>query len=72
MIYTTNPIESYNRGIRKISKTKGAFSSDDALMKLLYLATVDITKKWTKKRRNWTKIIGQLAIYFEERLADYL
>ena len=72
MIYTTNPIESYNRGIRKISKTKGAFSSDDALMKLLYLATVDITKKWTKKRRNWTKIIGQLAIYFEERLGDYL
>lgn len=72
LIYTTNPIESYNRGIRKISKTKGAFTSDEALMKLLYLATVDITKKWSQRHRSWRIIIGQLAIYFEDRLAQYL
>ena len=72
LIYTTNPIESYNRGVRKISKTKGAFSSDDALMKLLYLATIDITRKWTQRHRSWTRIIGQLAVYFDERLAGYL
>jgi putative transposase len=72
LIYTTNPIESYNRSVRKISKTKGSFSCDDALSKILYLVTIDVTKKWTQKHRDWTSIIGQLAIYFEDRLAGYI
>jgi putative transposase len=72
LIYTTNPIESYNRSVRKISKTKGSFSCDDALAKILYLVTIDVTKKWTQKHRDWISIIGQLAIYFEDRLSGYI
>lgn len=72
LIYTTNPIESYNRAIRKVSKTKGSFSSDDALIKILYLVTQDVSRKWDKMHRDWNKIIGQLAIYFADRLSGYI
>lgn len=72
LIYTTNPIESYNRSVRKVSKTKGSFSSDEALIKILYLVTMDVSKKWNQKRRDWNKIIGQLAIYFADRLSAYI
>lgn len=69
MIYTTNTIEGYHRQIRKVTKTKGAFTSDMALLKLMYLATQNIQKKWTMPLQNWGITISQLSIIFgEERL----
>lgn len=68
MIYTTNAIESFNRQLRKVTKSKSVFPTDDALMKMLYLSMMDITKKWTMRYRDWAKIIGQLYICFEDRI----
>lgn len=68
LIYTTNPIEGYHRQIRKITKTKGAFSSEMALLKLVYLATMRIQEKWTSPIPNWGLTIQQLAIRFEGRI----
>lgn len=68
LIYTTNIIESYNRQLRKVIKTKSVFPNDDAVYKMLFLATTNITKKWTMPIRNWANIINQLAIHFEGRL----
>lgn len=51
LIYTTNSIENFNRGLRKVTKSKSVFPSDDALLKMLYLAIIDITKKWTGAAR---------------------
>ena len=68
LIYTTNAIEGFNRQLRKVTKSKTVFPSDDSLLKMLYLATMDITKKWTGRRRDWSQIRAQLGIYFEERL----
>ena len=68
LIYTTNAIEGFNRQLRKVTKSKTVFPSDDSLLKMLYLATMDITKKWTGRRRDWAQIRAQLEIYFEERL----
>lgn len=70
LIYTTNPIESYNRQLRKVTKSKGMFPTDDALHKSLYLVTMDISEKWTQKARNWAQILDQLTIHFEERLTS--
>ena len=68
LIYTTNPIEGFHRQVRKYTKSKGAFSSDMALFKLLYSAIMQIKKKWTMPVRNWAMTISQLDIYFENRL----
>lgn len=68
LIYTTNAVEGYHRQIRKVTKTKGAFSSDMALQKLVYLATKNIEKKWTTPLQNWALTVQQLAIKFEDRL----
>ena len=68
LIYTTNPVESFNSKIRKITKTKGSFPTEDALFKLLYLAIVDIEKKWTMSIQNWGTIYAQLFIHFEDRI----
>lgn len=68
LIYTTNAIEGYNRQLRKVTKNKGSFPSDTALFKMLYLATVDITHKWTGKRKDWGEIHNQLSVFFAERL----
>ena len=68
LIYTTNAIEGFNRQLRKVTKSKTVFPSDDSLLKMLYLATMDITKKWTDHRQDWGQIHSQLEIYFEERL----
>jgi transposase-like protein len=57
MIYTTNQIENFNRQLRKVSKSRTIFPTDDSLFKLLYLATIDITKKWSGRNRDWNKII---------------
>jgi putative transposase len=67
LIYTTNSIEGYNRQLRKVTKTKGAFPSDDAARKLLFLVNRDITKKWTAPVANWARIRNQLAIRFAGR-----
>jgi putative transposase len=71
LIYTTNAIEGFNRQLRKVTKSKTIFPSDDSLLKMLYLATMDITKKWTGHRQDWGIIHSQLEIYFEERLSGY-
>lgn len=71
LIYTTNAIEGFNRQLRKVTKSKTIFPSDDSLLKMLYLAMMDITKKWTGHRKDWGVIHSQLEIYFEERLEDY-
>ena len=71
LIYTTNTIEGFNRQLRKVTKNKTIFPNDDSLLKMLYLATMDITKKWTGRRRDWPEIRAQLEIYFEERLAEW-
>jgi transposase-like protein len=67
-IYTTNPIEGMHRQIRKITKSKGAFSSEQALMKLMFLIIKDISKKWTMPVQNWGLTISQLYIKFGDRL----
>ena len=68
LIYTTNAVEGYHRQIRKVTKTKGAFPSDMALLKLVYLATKNIEKKWTSPLQNWSLTVQQLAIKFGDRL----
>ena len=68
LIYTTNAVEGYHRQIRKVTKTKGAFSSDMALLKLVYLATRNIEKKWTSPLQNWALTVQQLSIKFGDRL----
>ena len=70
LIYTTNAIENFNRGLRKVTKSKAVFPTDDALLKMLYLAMMDITKKWTGRRKDWGVIHSQLEIFFEGRLPD--
>ena len=69
LIYTTNAIEGFNRQLRKVTKAKTVFPSDDSLLKMLYLAMMDITKKWTGHRQDWGQIHSQLEIFFEERLS---
>ena len=68
LIYTTNAIESLNRSIRKYTKSKGSFPSDEALMKNLYLSLNVITERWTSRVRNWNLIINELSIIFEGRV----
>lgn len=68
LIYTTNTIEGFHRQIRKVTKTKGAFTSDMALLKLIYLATQNIQKKWTQPLQNWSITVSQLSIIFSGRL----
>lgn len=68
LIYTTNAIESFNRQLRKVTKSKSSFPTDDSLLKILYLAMMDITKKWTMRIKDWGKIINQLAIHFKGRI----
>ena len=68
IMYTTNSIESLNRQYRKYTKTKSVYPTDMALMKCLYLATKNITKKWTQPYRNWGPIISELSIMFDGRI----
>ena len=68
LIYTTNAIENFNRQLRKVTKTKSAFVSDDALIKLLYLTTMQIVDKWTMPIRNWGMILDNLMVYFGDRV----
>ncbi len=72
LIYTTNPIESFNRALRKVSKTRSLFPTEDALIKLMYLAARDIEWRWTRTVNGWGAIYPQLSIFFDERLAPYM
>ena len=72
IIYTTNTIEGFNRQIRKITKTKGGFNSDESLFKLVFLTYRGISKKWEKTISNWAEIISQFSIIFEDRLNGYI
>lgn len=69
LIYTTNSIENFNRQLRKVTKTRTIFPTDDALFKILYLAMMDITKKWTGKSWDWGQTLDQLCIYFGDRIS---
>ena len=70
LIYTTNAIEGFNRQLRKVTKSKSVFPTDDSLFKMLYLAMVDITKKWTGRRQDWSKIYAQIAIVYAVRIPE--
>jgi len=70
LIYTTNTIEGFNRQLRKVTKTKSVFPTDDSLFKMLYLAMKDITKKWTGRRQDWCQIYAQLVIYYGDRIPE--
>ena len=72
MIYTTNPMESFRRQLRKATKNRSMFPTDTEALKLLYLATQEVLKKWTMKLRNWSVILAQLSIHFGERIQGYL
>jgi transposase-like protein len=72
IMYTTNIIESLNRQYRKVTKSKCIYPTDDSLMKSLYLATIDVEKKWTAKIQNWGYVLGQLDVRFGERVSKYL
>ncbi len=68
VIYTTNAIESLNSSYRRLNKGRSVFPSDTALLKALYLATDQVSKKWNTPIRDWGKIIGELEIMYEGRL----
>ena len=68
VIYTTNAIESMNRGLRKIIKTRGAFPTDEAARKLLYLALLNLSRRWTRPLTNWKAAINQFVIMYEDRV----
>lgn len=72
LIYTTNIIESYHRQLRKVTKGKAIFPTDEALLKTLYLATTDVVRKWTGRIQNWGQILLQLSVFFPERIEHHL
>lgn len=72
LIYTTNAVEGFHRQIRKVTKTKGAFPSDMALLKLIYLKVCSIQKSWTQPLKNWGFTVQQLSIIFGERMKTEL
>lgn len=72
LIYTTNPIESLNRRIRKATKTKSSFPTDDSVLKIIYLVVMECSEKWTLPVQNWGVVLGQLRVYFEGRVDAYL
>lgn len=72
IIYTTNPIESANRSIKKLTKNKVVFPNEQSVTKVVYLSLQEASKKWTSRLRDWAMIYSQLMIFFEERLARYL
>jgi len=69
LIYTTNAVEGFHRMLRKFTKTKTIFPTDDAIRKAVYLSIREISKKWTQPIRDWGLIYGQLVLHFEERLS---
>ncbi len=70
MIYTTNAIESVNMSLRKITKNRGSFPIDEALLKLFFLALRNISQKWSMPIRDWKAALTRLTIEFGDRLSD--
>lgn len=70
VIYTTNAIEPLNPKYQKLNRQRSVFPSDTALLKALYLATFEATKKWTMPIRNWAQVYGELSIMYEGRLPE--
>lgn len=70
LIYTTNAVEGFYRQLRKFTKNKTIFPTDDAVRKSVYLAIMEIGKKWTVPIRDWGCIIGQLSIFFDDRVPE--
>ena len=68
MIYTTNAIESVNVSLKKITKTRGSFPTDEAVFKLFYLALNNISQKWTMPIRDWKAALNRFTIQFDERM----
>jgi len=71
-IYTANAIESLNRVIRKATKKRGLFPTDDSAKKVIYLAIQPASKKWAIPIRNWKAALNRFMIEFEDRLTDYI
>jgi transposase-like protein len=72
LVYTTNMIESYHRQLRKVTKGKSVFPTDEALLKMLYLVTQDVMMKWTGRVHNWGQILLQLSVFFPDRVKSFL
>jgi transposase-like protein len=68
LIYTTNTVEGYHRMVRKVTKSKGAFTSETAMLKLVFMATMNFQQRWQKSIYNWPNILNQLTIYYEDRI----
>ena len=68
VIYTTNAIESVNNGLRRVIKNRGSFPTDEAALKLIYLALANLSQKWTMPVKDWRAALNQFAILFEGRL----
>ncbi len=72
IIYTTNMIESYHRQLRKVTKGKSIFPNDESLQKMLYLATMDVLRKWTGRVQSWGQILLQLSVFFPDKVKSAL
>lgn len=71
MIYTTNAIESLNMSLGKITRNRGSFPSDEALLKLFYLAQQNISKKWTMPIKDWKAVLNRFTIRLGDRMPQY-
>jgi putative transposase len=71
IIYTTNAIESVNMSLRKVTQNRGSFPNDDSVMKLFYLALINISKKWTMPLRDWKPALNRFSIQFEDRMPQH-
>ena len=70
LVYTTNTVEGYHRMVRKVTKSKGAFTSETAALKLVYMATMNFHKKWQNRLYDWANILNQILIFYEDRIID--
>ena len=70
LIYTTNAVEGFHRMLRKFTKTKANFPTDDSLKKSIYLSIKEISKKWYLPVRDWGIIMGQFIMFYEDRLTN--
>ena len=70
IIYTTNAVEGYHRMVRKFTKSKSIFPTDDAIRKVVYMSVSEISKKWTMPVRDWGLAYAQFMIYFEDRFCS--
>ncbi|WP_027622561.1 transposase [Acetivibrio clariflavus] len=71
-LYYTNIIEGLHRQFRKVTKTKTIFPTDSSLEKILYLASMNVVKKWAQRYKNWDRVLSQLVIQYPGRLEEYI